>query len=415
MTERAEVVVVGGGVVGLACARELLERGRSVRVLEAGRVGAGASHGNCGLVTPSHALPLTRPGMVRQVLRWMTRADSPVYVRPRLDLSLVGWGLRFARHCTARGMGAALAGRAALLESSRELFVEWVERDGLACEWEPGGLLEVFATEGAAAEGEGARRLLEEHGVRSEALDADALRKLEPALRDDLFGARLWPRDAQVRPERLVAELARVVRERGGTIQEGVGVVDVETERGRVRGVVTDSTRVPAREVVLAAGAWSPTLGRRLGLKLPIQPGKGYSITSARPDPCPRLPLLLAETSMAVTPWPSGFRLGGTMELSGPNHVLRSVRLEALRRGAARFLRTPIGPGAQEEWCGWRPMTPDELPVVGPAPRVEGLFVAAGHGMMGVSMAPATARLVGELVEGRTPFLDPRPYRVDRF
>jgi len=309
----------------------------------------------------------------------------------------------------------ALAGRKALLESSRVLFDEWVARDRLACEWEELGLLEVFATEEGARGAEGAHELLEEHGVHSQDVPRDELLAREPSLRADVCSARFWPRDAQVRPDRLVAELARVVRAKGGVIDEGVDVRAPRVARGRLEALDTSRGEVRGELVVLATGAWSPLLGRALGLRLPVEAGKGYSITMRRPEPCPRVPLLLAEASMAVTPWPSGFRLGGTMELSGRNTLLRPARLDALRRGAARYLKEPLGDGPPEEWCGWRPMTPDELPIIDRSPRQENVLLATGHGMMGVSMATGTAQLVAELALGKAPHVDPAPYALERF
>jgi D-amino-acid dehydrogenase len=398
-----DVIVVGGGVVGLACARALLAAGRGVVVLEAERVGAGATSGNCGLITPSHALPLTRPGMMRQVLGWMLKADAPIRVRPRLDLDFLSWGLRFARRCSRPGMMAAMAGRGALLERSRELFDGWGQEFDI--EWQAAGVLEVFAGERSREHSAQVADLLADHGVESQDLDPDELARLEPCLRGGLAGARRFPRDAHLRPDRLLEELARAVRAAGGIIEEGVKV-DVVRD-GRVE---TGSGVRRASLVVLAAGAWSPRLVR--DLKLPIQPGKGYSITTARPRNCPRHPLLLAEANMVATPWPSGLRLGGTMEFAGYDERLNPARLEALRRGAAKFL-VEVPQVDPVEWWGWRPMTPDELPVID---RVcDGLLLAVGHGMMGVSMAPATGELVAALAAGTQVKVDPAAYRLDRF
>ncbi len=410
-----EVVVIGGGVVGLACANALLHAGRPVRVLERDRVGAGASHGNCGLVTPSHALPLTRPGMVSNALKWMRHEDSPIYVQPRIDLEFFAWGLRFAANCRPGGLARAIRGRAALLESSRDLYLDWIARDGLACEWEMLGLIEVFATEERAVAEEESRRILAEHGIAAEVLSRAELLEREPALLPELVAGAAYSRDAQLRPERLVTEFARAVRDKGGVIEEGVEVVGLERDRARVRRVVAQSAAYDADHVVLAAGAWSPTLAGAFGVRLPIQAGKGYSVTSARPDPCPRCPLLLAEANMAVTPWTSGLRLGGSMEFSGRNTQIRRARIDALRRGAERFLREPLGDGPIEEWVGWRPMTPDELPIIGFSPRDENVVLATGHGMMGVSMAPATGRIVAQLVTSGVAEVDLAPYAPDRF
>jgi D-amino-acid dehydrogenase len=409
---RSDVIIIGGGVVGLACANALLDAGRSVTVLERETVGCGASRGNCGLITPSHALPLNRPGMVRKVLKWIGKADAPILLRPRLSWEAVTWGLRFMRNCRPERMLSSLLGRAALLEVSRDMYSAWIAAEEIACEWEELGLLEVFATDAGQAEADEIYGQLEEHGLVSERLDRAALLEHEAALRDDLTGARLWARDAHLRPDRLVDEFERRVREKGAVIEENCPVDDVLTEGGSVSAVVTAAGAREAGHFVLACGAWSPKLGRAFGVKLPVQPGKGYAITAERPDPCPRYPLLLREANMGVTPWPSGLRLAGTMEFAGFDGRLRRARVEALRAGATRYLKQPP-PAGGEEWFGYRPMSPDELPIIDMLKT--NAVVATGHGMMGVSMAPATARLVAELVTGAEPFVDPAPYRADRF
>jgi D-amino-acid dehydrogenase len=170
-----------------------------------------------------------------------------------------------------------------------------------------------------------------------------------------------------------------------------------------------------ANDVVLAAGSWSPSLARDFGLRIPIQPGKGYSITYDRPASVPRRPLVLWERSVCVTAWDSGFRLGSTMEFSGYDASLNRRRLAALERGAAEYLREPVGPTRREQWFGWRPMTWDDLPLIGPVPDRRRAWVATGHGMLGVSMCMATAALLGDLMLGREPLVDPRPYRPGRF
>lgn len=167
--------------------------------------------------------------------------------------------------------------------------------------------------------------------------------------------------------------------------------------------------------MLLALGAWSPRLGRELGLRLPVQPGKGYSITYTRPALCPRTPLVLKERSVCVTAWSSGYRLGSTMEFSGYDTTLNRVRLGALRRAAAEYLHEPEGPQQVEEWYGWRPMSDDDLPILGRTGNSENLWLATGHGMLGVSMSAATGLLMSELITGRTPSFDPAPYSPARF
>lgn len=410
-----DVLVIGGGVIGLASAHALLGAGRGVRLLDRGPLGSGASHGNSGLITPSHALPLSRPGMLRKTLGWMLRSDAPVLVRPRLDLDLLRFGLRFARSSRPGAMRASLRGRALLLDGSRALYSALVAEEGLDCEWEERGLLLVFATEEARAAEEASHTLLAEHGLVAESLDPQALLAREPALRDDLAGGTFFPQDAHLRPDWLVRELGRIVRARGGQVEERCEVRGFLLDQGRVVGVRTADGERRAHSVVIATGALAPRLARELGLRLPVVPGKGYSLTCPRPDPCPRLPMILDEAAMGVTPWPSGLRLGGTVELAGQDLTLRPERLEVLRAGARRFLRAMPPDEGVERWCGLRALTPDELPIIDRAPRHPNVFIATGHGRMGVSMAPATGKLVAELVTQAAPHVDPAPYSLARF
>jgi D-amino-acid dehydrogenase len=179
--------------------------------------------------------------------------------------------------------------------------------------------------------------------------------------------------------------------------------------------VITTEGVLPCNQVVVATGAWTPLLRQHLGCTVPIQPGKGYSITTARPALCPTFPLLFEEDRVAITPMASAYRIGSTMEFAGYDDRLVRARLELLRQAARFYLHEPEGAVVLEEWWGWRPMVPDGLPLIGPVPRLENVLLAAGHGMLGLAMAPATGRLVAELVAGQPTHVDPGPYRVSRF
>ncbi len=413
---RDDVLIIGGGVIGLATALALIDAGRSVRVLDAGSVGGGASHGNCGTITPSHAPPLAAPGMVARGLRWMLTPDAPLYLKPRLDPALWRWLLHFAARCNSTDWRQSALSRAALLQDSRLRLAQWVDRYALDCEFVEEGLDYVFREprnfEHYAAECEALR----EFGIVSEVIDGARYERQDPALKPGVAGAIQFPGDARLRPERYMAELARVVRERGGIIEEHCRVESLHQEPGgNGAGVVTTLGPRNAQEVVVALGAWSPPLLRALGLRLPIQPGKGYSITYSRPSRVPRRAMVLKDCSVCVTSWDSGFRLGSTMEFSGYDDSLNPVRLAALERGAARFLHEPVGPTIQERWCGWRPMTWDDLPVLGRAPGRNSLWVAAGHGMLGISMGVASGQLMADLITGAPTAIDPTPYRMERF
>lgn len=411
---RDDVLIIGGGAIGLATALALLEAGRSVRVIDAGPAGGGASHGNCGTITPSHAPPLAAPGVVAQALRWMFTPDAPLYLKPRFDPALWHWLLRFAMRCNTRDWRESTQARAALLDDARTRLADWVGRYGLQCEFEEEGLDYVFRDPRKFQQYVDESVVLKEFGIATQVFGGRDYEREEPAMLPGVAGAIRFPGDARLRPDRYVAELARAVRARGGLIDEHCRVERLEPLGEGVR-LGTDQGPREGREAVIALGAWTPAFARRLGIRAPIQPGKGYSITYSRPTRVPRHPMVLKDRSVCVTVWESGFRLGSTMEFSGHDDSLNPIRLAALERGAREFLREPVGPDVRERWCGWRPMTWDDLPLLGRAPGQRGVWIAAGHGMLGISMSTATGQLMADLITGRTPAFDPTPYRPERF
>lgn len=417
MHKKTDVVIVGAGVIGLASALALLEAGRGVRVIDSGRVGGGASHGNCGTITPSHAPPLAAPGMVAVALRWMLTPDAPLYIKPRIDPGLWRWLLGFAARCNPRDWQRSALGKSALLNDSRARLARWVHDYGLDCEFSESGVDYVFRDPKAFAEGQEEIHALRELGVVAEAIDGRHYEAMEPALKPGVAGALRFDGDAVLRPDRYVDELARLVRERGGEVVEECAFESVDTDAEGIC-VRTSQGTLHARDVVFALGAWSPRLAASIGfpgLRHAMQPGKGYSITYSAPSLVPRRPIVLRERSVCVTAWGSGFRLGSTMEFSGYDDTLNTQRLAALERGAAEYLRRPVGPEVREKWYGWRPMCIDDVPLIGRVPGRDGLWIATGHGMMGVSMSAATGQLVADLVSGATPAVDPTPYSPARF
>ena len=411
-----DVLILGGGAIGLATALALLESGRGVRILEAATVGGATSHGNCGTITPSHAPPLAAPGVPARALKWMFTPDAPLYLKPRFDPALWQWLLRFTARCNPRDWMASAHARAALLDDSLPRLKEWIARHGLQCEFAETGLDYVFRDHRNFEHYVRECAPLNAIGIATEVIDGVEYVRQEPSLREGVVGAVRFPGDGHLRPDRYVAELARVVRGLGGVIEEGCRVEALEPGADGVRVRIAGGGERRGRDAVVAMAAWTPALIRPLGLRLPVQPGKGYSITYARPALAPQRPIVLKDRSVCVTTWGSGFRLGSTMEFSGQDSTLNEVRLAALERAAREYLREPPDPGSvQEKWYGWRPMTWDDLPALGRSPKHPHVWLAAGHGMLGISMSTASAQLVADLMTGRAPAIDPAPYRVERF
>ena len=412
----SDVLILGAGVVGLSCALYLLKAGASVRVLEQGTPGCGSSHGNCGTITPSHAAPLAMPGTFGLALRSMLRADAPLYLNPRFDGARLRWLLGFARRCNWSDFHRAAAARSIILQRSRQVMAGLIRAEGIECEFVEGGELYVYRTARLqAADERHHASVLDRLGVEVRRMGGAEVEALEPALKPGVAGGLFHPGDARLRPDRYVAALAQRVRDLGGAIVGGAKIDRLDTDGNRLTHVRSTRGVFSGGRVVMALGAWSPLLGRQLGLRLPMQPGKGYSITYTRPSRAPRFALVLREPAVCVTTWDSGYRLGSTMEFSGYAEGLNRTRLDALRRGAADGLHEPEGPELLEEWWGWRPMSVDEVPIIGPSTRWSNLHLATAHGMLGVSMSAATGELVAAQIAGGTPAIDPAPYAPARF
>ncbi|MCC6757149.1 MAG: FAD-dependent oxidoreductase [Arenimonas sp.] len=410
-----DVLILGGGVIGLSCALFLLREGRSVRILDKGRVGAATSHGNCGTLTPSHAPPLAAPGMIGKALRYMAQADAPFYIKPSTDLALLEWLLRFSLRCNAKDMRHAALARAALLNASRDLLRAVIRDNAIECGFAETGELYVCRSQENLDELAADIPLLAECGVAVELLDSAAIAAREPALLPGMAGGLYFPGDAHLRPDAYCAGLARLVRAQGGVIEEECEVLSLHAEGDVIAHVETSRGRRAAPQVIAALASWSPAVLKGLDLAIPVQPGKGYSITYSRPALCPKTPLVLKERSVCVTAWDDGYRLGSTMEFSGFDDSLNARRLAALERGAREYLIEPVGAEVHEQWYGWRPMTYDDLPILGFSPRQRNLFLAAGHGMLGMSMSAITGQLAAEALTGRAPSIDLTPFSPARF
>ena len=409
-------IVIGGGIIGTACAYSLTKAGWDVTVVEGGKFGKGSSSGNCGLVCPSHVLPLAEPGAVGKTLQTLFRKDSPFLIRPRFDPALWTWLLNFARRCNEGDMMQAARGIQALLESSLMLYHEIVERESLDCEWETRGLLFVYRTPSEMDKYAETDKLLgESFHCMAKRFDGEDVVDLEPALKPGLAGGWYYEDDAHLRPDKLLASWRRVLEAEGVTIREDCGVSGFGRASGRAGALETDQGELSADAFVVATGALTPRLSRHLGCRIPIQPGKGYSITMPRPASCPSIPLIFPEHRVAATPFQSGYRLGSTMEFAGYDTRIDPSRLQLLKDGAIPYLREPYCDPVEEEWYGWRPMTYDGLPIIDRSPAMDNVLIAAGHNMLGLSMAPATGKLVAELLGGDRPHIDPTPYRVSRF
>ncbi len=410
--QKPDVIVLGAGAIGLSAARRLARKGARVEVLDARGPAGAASAGNAGLISPSHSVPLAAPGMVAMGLKYLLDPAGPFRLTPRLDPHLWSWLWRFARHCTAAHVDRALPILGALLQRSRALMDEEARELG-PIHYETKGLALLWNTPACHHDLLHEAELGHRVGLEARDLGAADLVALDPAF-DGAKGALYWPGDAHLDPKTYTEALAKDFEAHGGLLRR-VDALALVMEDGQFRGVRTPEGLFEAEDCLVAAGAWSAKLLRPHGFALPLEAGRGFSLTFPGNAPNLKVPAILSEARVAVTPMGGRLRLGGTMELSGLDETLVPRRLKALAEAWPQYgLKAPVGDASKAEpWSGLRPCSADGLPYLGRvAPN---LAVATGHSMLGISLAAVTGELMADLMRGVKPSLDLAPLDPRRF
>jgi len=414
----SHTVVVGAGVIGVATAYYLARRGRRVTVLDQGDVCSGCSQGNAGQITPGH-LPLTQPGTLMRNLAWVCKPTSPLFIAPRFDFELLSWLWRFQCSCNHKHLRAATEMLCRLGAASSVLFEQLAEELDLGSQsqgqYQNQGRLEICRTESSFRAVCQEAKLLEACGFVAQPLRGGEVADFEPAITSEVAGAVYFPDSGFCDPHQFVLKLAAAAEALGTKFRAHTHVKDLCIRDGRVTALLTQEDKLTADAVVLACGAWTPQLARRLGLRLPIQPGKGYHLDLTKPAKSPQIPVVLVEERVFVTPLDNVLRLAGTMELSGFNLIERPTRLDMLSRAARRYFTDTERAEVRSQWCHLRPMTPDGLPIIGQTRCIENAWVAAGHGMLGLTQGPITGQLLADWIVDGQPQMDLSLLSPDRF
>ena len=413
-----QVLIVGAGVVGLSSALHAARRGHRVTVVDRRAPdGGGCSFGNAGMVVPSHFVPLAAPGMVALGLRRMWNPESPFYIKPRLSADLLRWGFRFWQAATEARVARAAPLLRDLHLAGRAGFEEWTAAFGDDFGLTKNGILMLCRTaHGLEEEVRNAQRA-ERIGIPVERLTVEEAARVEPGIRMEVAGAIYYPLDCHLDPGRLMAALQREVEKAGVVVTWETEVLGWRAKGQRLEAVRTSRGDISAEDYVLCGGAWSSAMARDLDLSLPMEAGKGYNMTLRSPPRLPRVALILSEGFVAITPMGNALRFAGTMELAGLDETVNPARLRGIMKSVAQSL-PEFGADVFRDapvWCGLRPCSPDGLPYVGRFARYANLVTATGHGMMGVSLAPITGRLVAEILEDEAPSLDIGLLSPDRF
>jgi len=400
------VHIIGGGIIGLSSAWFLRKEGFEVTVVDARDLQEGTSHGNAGMIVPSHFIPLAAPGVIAKGIKWMFSPKSPFYIKPRLSLELLEWLWTFYRSCSAAHVERSMPVLRDYNLWSKQLYRELAAQPEFEFCFEQKGILMLFKEAKTEAEEFELADQAAELGLEAQKLSAEATRALEPGLKLDVRGSVYFPGDAHLYPNLLIRQLTAALKDQGVEFLTGATVTDFNAQNGKITHLkLSDGQQIPTTRVVLAAGSWSAGLMKKLGLKLLLQDGKGYSVTLSSPDKRPGIPSLLSEAKVAVTPMGDDLRIGGTLEISNFSPKVDRLRFQGIMESLPRYYPElhPEWQDLSKVWHGYRPCSPDGLPYMGFSKKYDNLLLATGHAMMGLSLGPATGKMVADLMAGKQP------------
>lgn len=409
------VVVIGGGIIGLCSAYFLSKEGHQVTVVDQSAMNAGASYVNAGYVSPSHIMPLASPGVVKQGVKWMFDQSSPLYIKPRLQREFLSWAWAFNKSCSVRNVATSIEAIKDITLLSRELYSEIRASEGFNFQLENKGLLMLCQTEKALDKELEIAQKASAEGLEVSEISLSELRKMEPNVELNAVGATHYMCDWHSTPNEFMQEMKTQLLKMGVRILSEEKVIDFNTSHTKILSLITNTQEILADEFVLAAGSWTAQLSKRFGIKIKLEAGKGYRINSTR-DLGIKIPAILAERKVAVTPMNGFTRFAGTMEINGINHTINHTRVEAIATAVESYYPSVniLEAEKAQAACGLRPVSPDGRPYIGKSAKCTNLTIASGHAMMGWSMGPATGKLVSEIISEKKTAMDTTAFHVDR-
>jgi len=404
MTEqKRHILIIGGGLIGFSCAYFLRKRGHSVTVLDRGKPDSqSCSTHNAGMIVPSHFIPLAAPGMIQLGLKWMFNPESPFYIKPRADLDLAKWCWKFYRASSRERCEMAMPVMRDLLVRSRELFDQLAQPEELGFELRDRGLLMLCKEQKTLDHEAEVARKANALDVEARVLDWKELANLDPGAAMDVVGGVHFPGDGFLIPDRFLERLRARVIAMGGEVLWETPVGNFNLDGQRLRTAASNGMEFRADEFVIAGGAWSTGIANRLGIDLPMQAGKGYSVTLTDPPALPQVCSILTEARVAVTPMGGALRVGGTMEITGLDESINKRRVNGITKSLPQYYPdfSPEMFDGLPVWNGLRPCSPDGMPYIGRTARFENLTIATGHAMLGLSLAPITGLMVADTIGG---------------
>lgn len=407
-----KVAIIGGGIIGLSSAYYLSQDGHDVTVIDRGEFDSGCSYGNAGMIVPSHVIPLAAPGMIAQGMRWMLNSKSPFYVKPRFNKELIAWGKHFYSSANEKHVKRSMPALRDLSLFSKQLYQE-LAKECQDIAYDEKGLLMLFQSEKVAEEETHAGEIAQSLGLEVDFLSQNDVQKLEVGTTVSAIGGVHFKSDAHLYPQQLMTFLMQTCQKNGVRFMPNTEVKSFKFMDRQIYAVNTSQGQISGDDFVLAGGAWSSELSKQLGIKLSLLAGKGYSFTMKKPKQRPRIPSILCEGKVAVTPMGSDLRFGGTMEITHTRDTrIDQKRLKGIVETANSFYpeMSIQFPKKEAQWFGFRPCSPDGLPYIGRSSNTSNAIVATGHAMMGLSLGPATGFIVSSIVNKQE-----LPLQIHRF
>ncbi|AOR27946.1 D-amino acid dehydrogenase [Formosa sp. Hel1_33_131] len=410
-----KVTIIGGGIIGLSTAYFLQKEGCEVTIIDRSNMDSGASYTNAGYICPSHFIPLAAPGVVRSGLRWMLDASSPLYIKPSLNSDFLKWVWAFNKSATSSHVQKNAIHLRDFTVFSQELFQSIKKEEQFSFQYDKKGLLMLCQTERQLEKELEILTLAKSLNVHAKEISKDELKILEPSIEINGVGGVYFKNDHHTTPSVFMQQLKAHLKSKGVRMFTNETVVDFKMKQGNIDSVVTDKQTLHSDEFVMASGSWSADLCKKLGLKLLLQAGKGYSMNTQLSTGI-SIPTILAEAKIAVTPMDGFTRFAGTMEIAGINQTINRKRVEVIAKAATHYYPS-IQLSVQEieaATCGLRPLSPDGLPYLGKPQSCENMTIATGHAMLGWTLGPGTGKLVSELILNKKTSLELSPYHPNR-
>ncbi len=414
-----KATIIGGGIIGLSSAFYLQKSGWDVTVLDKGDFSDNCSYGNCGYICPSHFIPLATPGIVKQGLKWMWNSKSPFYVQPTLDWNLINWGLKFMRSANKANVEAAAIPLRDIALLSKKEYEGWLKTPDFNFAYQQKGLLEIFQTEAGALHAKHTVEKAHELALTdTQLLSKEALQALEPHTPIKGLGAILFNCDAHCYPNKLMQNLISYLKAQGVKLIAGEEVTAFEKTNQRISKIITKDKMYEQDEIIIATGSWSREVAKLLGTRIPLMPGRGYSVTLTDSPFKVNYPAVLLEGRAAITPMDGNkIRFGGTMEITSHKTPPRMNRVQGILDAVQRFypeFKIPF-PEKENIWYGYRPCSADGLPYIGRINKYTNVTIATGHSMLGLSLGAGTGKIVDEIINGKETSMDIARFDVLRF